>query len=116
LSDQSWFWPLVAILGILTVLGVYGLLAPVAGLPLPPIRTKPFWRRKQSQPWTVRRVKALPGSMPIISPAPVPEAAGHDEATSLEESATRLGQRIMQYVQERRESPQGPTLSLYSRM
>jgi hypothetical protein len=116
LSGQSWFWPLVATLGILTVLGVYGLLAPVAGLPLPPTRTTPFWRRKQPQPWAVKRVKAPPGSMPMISPAPVPEAADHAEVTSLEESATRLGQRIMQFVQERGESPAELTLRLYSRM
>ena len=49
-SVQAWFWSLIVVMGVLTALGLYGLFAPVVGLPLPPTRAEPFWRRR-GRPW-----------------------------------------------------------------
>src|SRR5712691_6748619 len=71
----------VILLWVAVGIGGYGLLAPFLGLPLPPTRNQPIWRRKRRQLWGMKRIKAPPGSVPTVSGvsgAPSPDAVKRD--------------------------------------
>jgi len=101
-TSQRWFGPVVLLMAVAIVIGLYGLFGPILGLPMPAPRSEPFWHGPVALPTPTRSTSGAAGAATDVPPLTATRAGEPDPkpTTSARRRTTADGRPLISRTPE----------------